>query len=97
MTKILDTLARIHRPRLLVRAARHGLDDYNRSRDLKRILRGDAVPTPSTALDRLVDLEAAQEKTRCSGDASYSIAVHLEILIALMAEAQILTASRAAS
>ena len=90
MTSLIDTLARINRPRLLIRAARFGLKDYNRNRDLKRILRGDAVPGPSHALSRLMDLEAAQEDTRQRGDAGYSVSMHLELLIAIMAEARLI-------
>jgi hypothetical protein len=90
MMTITDTLSCIRRPRLLIRAARHGVEDYNRNRDLKRILRGDTLPGPATALPRLIDLEAAQEETRASGQASYSVARHLEILIALMGEARLL-------
>jgi len=91
MTSLIDTLARINRPRLLIRAARFGLKDYNRNRDLKRILRGDAVPGPSRALSRLMDLEAVQEDTRRRGDAGYSVSTHLELLIAIMAEARLIS------
>jgi len=90
MMTMTDTLSCIRRPRLLIRAARHGVEDYNRNRDLKRILRGDSLPGPAAALTRLIDLEAAQEETRASGQASYSVARHLEILIALMGEARLL-------
>ena len=90
MTAPMETLALIRRPRLLVRAARFGIEEYNRNRDLRRILRGEALPGPSDALPRLIDMEAAQEDTRKRGDASYSIARHLEILIALMAESRLL-------
>jgi plasmid stability protein len=89
MSALTETLATIRRPRLLVRAARHGLEEYNRNRDLRRILRGESLPAPSDALPRLMDMEAAHEQTRKRGDASYSIARHLEILIALMAESRL--------
>jgi hypothetical protein len=89
MSALTDTLATIRRPRLLIRAARFGMEEYNRNRDLKRLLRADSVPGPSDALPKLMDLEAAQEATRTRGDASYSIATHLEILIALMSEARL--------
>lgn len=86
MTAFHETLTSMRRPRLLVRAARFGLQDYNRNRDLKRILREQDVASPGANLPRLVDLEASHEATRVSGDATYSVASHLEILIALMAE-----------
>jgi hypothetical protein len=90
MTSLLDALSQINRPRLLIRAARFGLEDYNRNRDLKRILRGDSIQAPSSVLPRLMDLEAAQEDTRRRGDAAYSVSSHLEILIAIMAEARLI-------
>ena len=90
MTSLLEALTRIHRPRLLIRAARHGMQDYNRNRDLKRILKGESLPVPSSALRRLMDMEALCEDTRQRGDAGYSVSSHLEILIALMAEARLL-------
>ncbi|MEM9247211.1 MAG: DUF6477 family protein [Pseudomonadota bacterium] len=90
MTATLETLQTVTRPRLLIRAARLGLQDYNRNRDLKRILRGETLPGPTHALPRLMDMEANQEDTRKRGDATYSIAKHLEILIAIMAEARLL-------
>ena len=90
MTALTETLAATRRPRLLVRAARFGMEEYNRSRDLRRIFRGDSLPAPRDALPRLMDLEAAQEAIRQRGDASYSIARHLDILIALMAESRTL-------
>ncbi len=92
MTALSETLATLRRPRLLVRAARFGIEDYNRNRDLRRILRGDSLPGPSDALPRLMDMEAVHEDTRQRGDGAYSVARHLEILIALMAEARLLRA-----
>lgn len=90
MTDLAETLARITRPRLLIRAARHGVEDYRRTRDLKRILRTDVLPGPTAAVTRLIDLEAMHDARRRAGDAGYTIATHLEVLIALMAEAQVL-------
>ena len=44
---------------------------------------------PETALKRLLSVEDGMEATRRAGDASYSIARHIEVLIALMAEARV--------
>lgn len=85
----LDLLARLRRPRLLISAARIGLADYDRSRDLKRLFRASELPSPSRALVRLMDEEEQLERTRVSGDAAYSVSRHVEILIALMGEARI--------
>lgn len=90
MIDILAQLTNLRRPHLLIRAARFGLVDYNRSRDLKRVMRTPHLPGPATALARLIDEEARLEDTRRAGDAAYSVTRHVELLIALMAEARLL-------
>ncbi|MGQ0566376.1 MAG: DUF6477 family protein [Gemmobacter sp.] len=83
-------LAGLRRPRLLVRAARHGLQDYRRDRDLGRLIQARAGVRPEAALEQLFETEEALEATRRAGDATYSIARHIEVLIAMMAEARLL-------
>ena len=90
MTDITTLLANLRRPRLLIRAARFGLTDYNRDRDLKRVMKVPRAPSPAKAVDGLIETEARMEATRKAGDASYSVARHVEVLIALMAEARLL-------
>lgn len=90
MTDITTLLSALRRPRLLIRAARFGLNDYNRDRDLKRLMKVSRAPSPARALDGLIETEARMEATRKAGDASYSVARHVEILIALMSEARLL-------
>lgn len=85
-----DILATLRRPRLLISAARFGLTDYNRTRDLGRLFRASPPPGPTVAISRLIDEEAQLEGTRLSGDAGYSISRHVEVLIALMGEARLL-------
>lgn len=84
-----DILTNLRRPRLLISAARFGLSDYDRARDLKRLFRA-AAPSPATAIDKLIDEEAHLEEFRRAGVATYSISRHVDVLIALMAEAQLL-------
>ncbi|WP_116131582.1 DUF6477 family protein [Tropicimonas sp. IMCC34043] len=90
MTDFLQTLTNLRRPRLLIRAARYGLSDYNRRRDLKRITLGTELPAPEKALRQLLDLEADLEICRREGLATYSVVRHVDILIALMAEARLI-------
>jgi hypothetical protein len=90
MKDITTLLASLSRPRLLIRAARFGLEDYNRSRDLKRVMGTSTPPNPSRALDSLIEKEARLEENRKQGDATYSVARHVDVLIALMAEARLL-------
>lgn len=86
MSDIRTLISDLRRPRLLLRAARFGAADYRRDRDLKRLLQGDALPAPEQTLPRLIDEEGRLEQTRRSGDASYSLTRHIDILIALIAE-----------
>lgn len=90
MTEYSAILKNLRRPGLLIRAARHGLCDYRRDRDLRRLMRVSALPSPDRALRALLDQEARIEHDRQSGDARYCVARHIEILIALMAEARLL-------
>jgi hypothetical protein len=83
-------LSQLRRPRLLVRAARHGLQDYRRDRDLTRLIGSPATRHPEAALRRLFEEEELLEETRRQGDATYSIARHIEVLIAMMAEVRLL-------
>jgi Family of unknown function (DUF6477) len=81
-------LATLRRPRLLMRAARFGLAEYRRERDLRRFVSGTA--SPEATVSSLISVEARLEETRVAGEAGYSVARHIEVLIALLAEAQLL-------
>ncbi len=83
-------LSHIKRPSLLIRTARFGLKEYSRERDLKRILRSDRLAAPSRVLPRFVDEEEQINENRKKGDAAYSVTRHIEVLIALMAEARLI-------
>jgi len=90
MTDFCRLLANLKRPRLLIRAARFGIEDYRRERDLGRLINTQGPATPETALPRLLCEEERMEDTRRAGDLGYSLARHIEVLIALMAEARLL-------
>ena len=89
MTDYTQTLVSLRRPRLLIRAARLGMASYNRKRDLKRITHSDTQFDGARALRRLMALEADVEQSRRAGDMAYSPARHVDLLIALMSEAQL--------
>ena len=91
MTEISALLAGLRRPRLLIRAARCGVNDYNRSRDLRRLTGSRATLSPSSAVTTLIEEEARIDAVRRTGDASYNVTRHVELLIALMGEARLLT------
>ncbi len=94
MTDFRNLLSDLRRPALLLRAARFGLSDYQRDRDLKRLLRQAAAGGPEKTLPRLIHEENLLEETRKAGDASYSLTRHIELLIALLAELNLLPKSQ---
>jgi hypothetical protein len=76
-------LSCLHRPRLLLAAAVKGLALYRRERDLPRVV-ADGQP----ALPALLAAEGALDAARRAGQGGYSVRRHLEVLIALLAEAR---------
>ncbi|SER43660.1 hypothetical protein SAMN04490244_10139 [Tranquillimonas rosea] len=87
LSALLDTL---RRPAILIRAARHALAEYDRQRDLGRLLAEGAGLSPDRAVRDLLAREAELDASRTEGAATYSIARHIEVLVALMAEARLL-------
>jgi hypothetical protein len=90
MTDLLALVTHLKRPRLLIRAARLGQLDYNRDRDLRRLMRMPAAPNPEQALARLLAEEERLEAERREGDAGYNLPRHIEVLIAMIAEVRLL-------
>lgn len=95
MQDVMTMLSALRRPQLLIRAARFGQQDYNRSRHLQRILGYGSLPGPAAALMRLMDLERGLNEQRRENDAGYSLTRHVDLMIAMMGEAQLLRANRA--
>jgi hypothetical protein len=87
MSDCCTLLANLRRPRLLMRAARFGMGEYRRERDLRRLLK--MAGAPQDALPHLIEVEERLEATRLAGDATYSVARHIDVLIALLAEARL--------
>lgn len=92
MLDVMSRLSMLHRPRLLVRTARIGKSIYSRKRDLRRILGYGNLPRPAAAIIRLLDLEYEINQHRLVGDAGYALTRHIEVLTALMGEADYLAA-----
>lgn len=95
MTDLAALLAALRRPKILVRAARAGVVDYRRERDLKRILRLGRAAAPERTLDHLIAEESRLEETRAAGEATYSIQRHVAVLTAILAEARLLPGAAA--
>lgn len=95
MQDILTMLNTLHRPRLMMRAARIGAQDYRRSAHLPRLLGYGMLPRHGAALIKLMEKEATLEHQRKESDASYSLIGHLDVLIAMVGEARALKATQA--
>ncbi|MEY3307376.1 MAG: hypothetical protein RLZZ413_1414 [Pseudomonadota bacterium] len=90
MTELRSHIAGLQRPRLLIQAARLGLPDYRRDRDLRRLIGALAAPPPAVSVTRLLQAEDQIEAGRRAGAAGYNAVRHVDLLIALMAEARLL-------
>lgn len=95
MEDVLTKISRLSRPTLLVRTARHGIESYNRVIHLRRLLKTEALPGPGKAIIKLMELEEMANEQRVSKRAEYSVARHVELIVALMCETRILKASKA--
>ena len=87
----LSALKTLQRPRLLVRAAHLGLDDYRREHSLGRLLPEGIREGAQGAFEALQEREAEVDEERRSGGATYSPARHIELLAALIFEARLLS------
>ena len=90
MQDALSMISSLKRPRLLVRAARFGVDDYSRTHCLPRIFGDPCLTRPGEAVVRLLEVEIEMDTLRQRKAADYSIAAHVEVLIALMGEARLI-------
>lgn len=89
MTELLHRFTGLKRPSLMIRAARLGAGHYRRDRDLARVLKGESS-TGKGVFAALLDAEAGTEAIRRAGDATYNITRHIDLLIALLAEARLM-------
>lgn len=94
MTDLLTLLQNLRRPRLLIRAARLGVEEYRRDQFLGRLLGLGAPRRSGPVLMRLIEMEAEINAARIAESAGYSIARHVEVLIAMMGEARLLRAPK---
>lgn len=87
MSDLIALLETRRRHRLLMRAARFGVELYHRETYLPRLLGNAVLPPRRAAAMRLMILEQACEEARLSCDEMYSPARHIEIMTALVCEA----------
>ena len=94
MQDILNRVAQLNRPRLLVRTAKAAAMDYQRDRHLARLLPGKRTARHSEAILLLLELEHDFNDRRRANGAGYSLADHLDVMIALVAEVRLFTAAQ---
>ena len=90
MLDIHSLVRQLSRPRILVRAARFGVDDYRRDIELRQILGLDTLPRSAEIVLKLLDHEADLNARRLAKDAQYSIAHHIQTLSAIMIEVRLI-------
>ncbi|MGR3501169.1 DUF6477 family protein [Pseudaestuariivita sp.] len=90
MQDLMSVLKRLHRPRLLARAARIGAEQYQRGRHLRRVLQLERAPGSGVAVMALLELEAEMDELRRADNAGYSALRHIDVLIAIIGEARLL-------
>lgn len=88
MQDVMTMLETLHRPRLLMRAARIGAKDYRRDVHLQRLLNAAIPSRGSEVLLRLVELEDSLNDQRLSDETGYNMLRHIDLLIAIVAEAR---------
>ena len=93
MTELFSRVSGLRRPPLLICAARAGTGLYDRHRDLKRLIRISATPAPNRSVTLLLEAEADLEEARKTKSLSYNLMRHIEVLIAVIAETRLLTAT----
>ena len=88
MSDVAAMLNTLRRPKILIRAARAGVIDYRRERDLKKLIRQQGGTCARKTIDTLLAEEHRLETTRTSGDGSYNLHRHITLLTAIIAEAR---------
>ena len=90
MTHKNDMLYAIRRPKILVGAAKIGLEWYRRERDLTKVIHAMTTPAPERAVERLAAAEQELEEFRVAGRANNDVQRHIAVLTALLGEARLL-------
>jgi hypothetical protein len=94
MQDVMSMLNALRRPQLLIRAARFGAQEYRRDKHLQRLLGYGALPRPAAAVLCLMEIERTLNEQRNNDDAGYVLSRHVDVLIAMMGEAQLLRSAR---
>ena len=94
MQDLMSMLQNMRRPRLLMRAARIGAQDYHRDVHLPRLLGYGNLPRHGAALMRLIELETVLNEQRQTDQSAYCLLRHIDLLIAIVGESRILRGTK---
>ncbi|SPH21322.1 hypothetical protein ASD8599_02074 [Ascidiaceihabitans donghaensis] len=97
MQDILSMLNQLQRPRLLMKAARIGAEDYRRTVHLPRLLGYGQMPRHGAALIKLMEVEDTLNVQRKDDESAYNLLRHIDVLIAIVGEARELQATQGPS
>jgi hypothetical protein len=89
MRDLIGMISALKRPGILVRTAKIGADEYRRDVHLRRILKSEAPAKTGEAILRILEIESEINERRIANHAEYSVAEHVDVLIALLGEARI--------
>lgn len=90
MNRLLIQVQNLKRPRILVQAAKVGAQHYQRKRYLRDHFGSAAPGTASNFVQELLAKENLHNQQRIEKSAHYRAGQHLEVMIALIAEAKLL-------
>lgn len=85
---------KILRPKILMQAAKIGLQTYRRETDLKKILGSRGTSDQNQIISQLSDREIKREEARKNGNAAYDMNKHIQIMTALLQELYLLPKDR---
>ena len=85
---------KILRPKILMQAAKIGLQTYRRETDLKKILGSRDTSGQNQIISQLSDREIELEEARKNGNAAYDMNKHIQIMTALLQELYLLPKDR---
>ncbi|MEO0370675.1 MAG: DUF6477 family protein [Pseudomonadota bacterium] len=94
MTDLLTMLAGLKRPKTPIRAARIGMRDYRRDATLQRLLGFNHPTDTAPVVVALMEIESEMNENREANATTYSPMRHVDVMIALMSEADLLRAAR---
>ena len=85
MSQIVELITALRRPRILVQAARHGVQSYDSKREIMK-LTGYNSSTAEALVDCLARRERLLDRERREGSETYDMHQHIQVLTALLAE-----------